>query len=88
MTSSTSATVSVRHAYILLTGSRRTSRRQAHHWFVVQAQRHCAATREPVNAAVTTFVGCFGRLWVVRPVGERVQGGLLALGCQWREGDW
>jgi hypothetical protein len=29
-------------------------------------------------------------LWpvVARPMGEWVQGGLLALGCQWREGSW
>jgi hypothetical protein len=29
------------------------------------ALRHSAATREQVDAAVTTFVGCFGRLWHV-----------------------
>jgi hypothetical protein len=33
--------------------------------FVVQALRHSAATREQVDAAVTSFVGCFGRLWRV-----------------------
>jgi hypothetical protein len=59
------SSLSVRHAYTLLTRSRRTSRRQAHRQFVVQALRHSAATREQVDAAVTTFVGCFGRLWRV-----------------------
>jgi hypothetical protein len=57
--------LSVRHVYTLLTGSRRTARCQAHRRIVVQALRHSAATREQVDAAVTTFVGCFGRLWRV-----------------------
>jgi hypothetical protein len=56
--------LSVRLAYALLTRSRWTARRQAHRWFV-QALRHSAATREQVDAAVTTFVSCFGRLWRV-----------------------
>jgi hypothetical protein len=38
---------------------------QAHRRFVVQALRHIAATWEQVDSAVTTFVGCFGRLWRV-----------------------
>jgi hypothetical protein len=33
--------------------------------FAVQALRHSAATREQVDAAVTTFVRCFGRFWRV-----------------------
>jgi hypothetical protein len=57
--------LSVRHAYTLLTRSRRTTRRQAHRRFVVQALRHSAATREQVDAAVSPFIGCFGRLWHV-----------------------
>jgi hypothetical protein len=57
--------LSVRHAYTLPTRSRRTARRQAHRRIVVQALRHSAATREQVDVAVTTFVGCFGRLWRV-----------------------
>jgi hypothetical protein len=61
----TRSSLSVRHAYTLLTRSRRTARRQAHRRFVVQALRHSAATREQVDAAVTTFIGCFGRLWRV-----------------------
>jgi hypothetical protein len=56
--------LSVRHAYTLLTRYRRATRRQAHRRFVVQAL-HSAATGEQVDAAVTTFVGCFGRLWRV-----------------------
>jgi hypothetical protein len=59
------SSLSVRHAYTILTRSRRTARRQAHRQFVVQALRHSAATREQVDAAVTTFVGCFRRLWRV-----------------------
>jgi hypothetical protein len=59
------SSLSVRHAYTLLTRSRRTACRQAHRRFVSQALRHSAATREQVDAAVTTFVGCFGRLWRV-----------------------
>jgi hypothetical protein len=54
--------LSVRHAYALLTRSRHTARRQAHCRFVVQALRQSAATREQVDAAVTTFIGCFCRL--------------------------
>jgi hypothetical protein len=56
------SSLSVRHAYTLLTRSRRTARLQAHRRFVVQALRHSAATREQMDAAVTTFIGCFGRL--------------------------
>jgi hypothetical protein len=59
------SSLSVCHDYTLLTRSRRTTRRQAHRRFVVQALRHSAATREQVGAAVTTVVGCFGRLWRV-----------------------
>jgi hypothetical protein len=51
------SSLSVRHAYTLLTRSRRTTRRQAHGRFDVQALRHSAATREQVDAAVTTFIG-------------------------------
>jgi hypothetical protein len=56
------SSLSVRHAYTLLTRSRRTARRQAHRRFVVQALRHSAATREQVDAAVTKEV--FWRLAV------------------------
>jgi hypothetical protein len=49
----------------LLTRSRRAACRQAQHRFVVQALRHCAATWDQMDAAVTTFIGCFGRLWRV-----------------------
>jgi hypothetical protein len=59
------SSLSVRHAYTLLTRSRRSARRQAHRRFVVQALRHSAAAREQVDAAVSTFVSCFGRLWRV-----------------------
>jgi hypothetical protein len=59
------SSLSICHAYALITRSRRTARRQAHRRFVVQALRHSAATREQVDAVVTTFVGCFGRLWRV-----------------------
>jgi hypothetical protein len=37
----------------------------SHPVHVVQALRHSAATREQVDAAVTYFIGCFGRLWRV-----------------------
>jgi hypothetical protein len=57
--------LSVCHAYTLLTQSLGTTRRQAHRRFVVQALRHSAANREQVDAAITTFIGCFGRLWRV-----------------------
>jgi hypothetical protein len=80
------SSLSVRHAYTLLTRFRCTTRRQAHRRFAVQALRHSAASLEQLGAVVTTFIGCFGRLW--RPMGEWVQGGLLALRCQWREGGW
>jgi hypothetical protein len=59
------SSLSVRHAYTLLSRSRLTAHRQAHRRFVVRALRHSAATREQVDAAVTTFIGCFGRLWRV-----------------------
>jgi hypothetical protein len=59
------SSLSVRHAYTLLTRSRCTARRQAHRRFVVLALRHSAATREQVDTTVTTFIGCFGRLWRV-----------------------
>jgi hypothetical protein len=42
-----------------------TQSRHAHRRFVVQALRHSAATRELVDAAVATNIGCFGRLWRV-----------------------
>ena len=54
------STLSVRHAYTLLTRSRRMARRQAHRQFVVQALRHSSATRAQVEAAIS---GCYGRLW-------------------------
>jgi hypothetical protein len=57
--------VLIRQADTFLTLSRRMTRRQAHRRFVVQALRHSAATRGQVDAAVATFVGCFGRLWRV-----------------------
>jgi hypothetical protein len=57
--------LSLGHAYTLLTGSRRKARRQAHRRFVVQALGHSAATREQVDAAATTFISYFGRLWRV-----------------------
>jgi hypothetical protein len=56
------SSLSVRHAYTLLPRSRRTARRQAHRRFMVQALRHSAVSRDQVGAAVTTFVGCLGRL--------------------------
>jgi hypothetical protein len=81
--------LSVCHAYTLLTRSRRTASRPAHRRFVVQALRHSAATREQADAADTTFVGCFGRLWRV-PWGNGYKevfwrlavNGVRALACQ------
>jgi hypothetical protein len=54
--------LSVRPYYTLLNRPRRMALRQAHHRFIVHALRHSAAARDQVDAAVTTFVGCFGRL--------------------------
>jgi hypothetical protein len=39
----------------------------------------------PSAPSLAALVGCGG---FGRPVGKWVQGGVLALGCQWREGGW
>jgi hypothetical protein len=79
--------LSVRHAYTLLTQSRRMARRQVHRRFVVQA----LPTQCSHSGAGGRGCQHFRRLlWsvVAGPMGEWLQGGLLTLGCQWREGGW
>jgi hypothetical protein len=57
--------VSTRNELESVRANKMKAHHQAHRRFVVQAVRHSAATREQVDVAVTSFVGCFGRLWRV-----------------------
>jgi hypothetical protein len=45
--------------------TRQAVRHQVPRQFVVQALRHSAATRDQVDTADATFIGCFIRLWRV-----------------------